>query len=140
MADIALVTASVRAIVPGNTEFFNGTAKVAITKGDILFINTDGKLDLADASAAGTAQAIGVATETVGAEGALSVIKRGLVAGFTVSSLNGGVEIFLSDTAKKLADAAGTVDNPVGRVVVMNDAPDLTKVIYFDFQFITQFT
>lgn len=140
MADIALVTAEVRAITPDNAEFFNGIAKVAITKGDILYFNTDGKLDLADASAAGTAQAVGVATETVGAEGAISIIKRGLVAGFTVSGLNGGVQLFLSDTVKLLADAAGTVDNPVGRVVIMNDNPDLTKVIYFDFQWPTQFT
>lgn len=140
MADIALTTASIRAINPDNTEFFNGTAKVALIKGDIVFFNTDGKLDLADASAAGTAQAVGVVTETVGAEGAVSIIKRGLVAGFTVSALNGGVQLFLSDTARKLADAAGAVPNPVGRVVIMNDAPDLTKVIYFDFDWPTQFT
>lgn len=138
MADIALTTAEVRAINPDEAEFFSVTAAVALIKGDIVYFNTAGKADLADGSVAGTAQARGIVTETVGAGGVVSIIKRGLVAGFTVSALNGDVRLFVSDTARKLADAAGTVGVTCGRVMIMNDNPDFTKVVYFEFDWLTQ--
>ncbi len=139
MADIALTSAQVRAINPDNTEFFNCLAGEALTKGDIVYFDTAGKAKKADGSAAGTANARGVALETVGTNGALTILKRGLCAGFAVSGLNADVQVFISDTAAKLADAAGTVSNPVARVATMNDNPDLTKVLYFDFIWVTAF-
>lgn len=139
MADIALTTAQVRAINPDNAEFFNCLAAVALTKGDIVYFNTSGKADLADGSAAGTANARGVVMDDVGVDAVVSILKRGLCAGFTVSSLNADVQVFISDTARKLADAAGTVTVPAGRVQIMLDNPDLTKVIYFDFDWLTAY-
>lgn len=139
MANIALTTANVRAINPDLAEFFNCIAAVAITKGDIVYFTTAGKANLADGGAAGTAQARGVAMESVGAGAALSILTHGLCAGFTVSGLNGDVQVFVSDTTRKLEDAAGTVANPVGRVVIMLDNPTFTKVLFFDFDWMTQF-
>lgn len=139
MADIALTTAQVRPINPAESEFFNALSAVALIKGDIVYFDTAGKANLADGSAAGTANARGVAMDTVGANQAVSILKRGLCAGFTVAALNGDVQVFISDTARKLADAAGTVAVPAGRVQIMNDNPDLTKVIYFDFDWLTAY-
>jgi len=140
MTDIALTSAQVRIINPDNAEVFNCIAGEALSKGDIVYFDTAGKAKKADGSAAGTAQARGVALSTVGDKGALSILKRGLCAGFTVTGLNGDVRVFISDTAAKLADAAGTVGVIAGRVMIMLDNPDLTKVVYFDFDWRTQAT
>lgn len=139
MADIALTSAQVRAINPDEAEFHNAEAGEALTKGDIVYFNTAGKAIKADGSAAGTANARGVAMETVGSGQAVSILKRGLCAGFTVAALNADVQVFISDTAGKLADAGGTVAVPAGRVAIMLDK-DNTKVVYFDFDWLTAYS
>jgi hypothetical protein len=45
-------------------------------------------------------------------------------------------DLLVSDTAGAVADAAGTTSQVVGKVVPMSDS-DLTKVIYFDFPWLT---
>lgn len=139
MADIALTSAQVRPINPDEAEFHNAMAGEALTKGDIVYFDTAGKAKKADGSAAGTANARGVALETVGSGQAVSILKRGLCAGYTVSALNADVQVFISDTAAKLADAAGTVAVPAGRVAIMLDK-DNTKVVYFDFDWLTAYS
>lgn len=138
MADIALTAAQVRPIDPVESEIIDLIASVAITKGQVVYIDTAGKAAIADGSAAGTAQARGIALESVGAGQVVSVLKRGRLAGFTVSGLNGDARLYLSATAGALADAAAVVAVTCGRVVVMNDGPTLTKVAYFDFDWLTQ--
>jgi hypothetical protein len=106
-------------------------AAVAITAGQIVYEDTAGKADLADASAAGTTVVPAVALQTVGAGSAVNVLKKGHVEGFTIAQAY-GAQIFLSDTAGALADAAGTVSVAVGRIVAMTDK-DLSKVLFVDF-------
>jgi predicted RecA/RadA family phage recombinase len=132
MADIAVTAANVAASSPDR----NGTvinsyiAASAITAGQVVYLDTSGNVAPADGSAAGTAgTTVGIALKTVGAGQAVDVLKRGRVAGFTLTSQAYGALIYLSDTNTGiLGDAAGTVSVVVGRVDAISDAAR-TKVL-----------
>ncbi len=129
MADLVSTAASVRDASPVNmalkTQLLAG---VAITAGQFVAINSSGNAILADASAAGTAVTIGVALETVSVGQVVPILVYGYVGGFTLSQAYNTL-IFTSDTAGAAADAAGTVDAPIGRVWALTDA-DRTKVLF----------
>ncbi len=131
MADLVITAAQVGAIFARDAEIINVIAAVAITKGDAIALNTSGQAVLADASTSAANGFRGIALETVGANQAFSMLKRGGLEGFAVSSLNGDVQLFLSDTAGRLADAAGAVSVQVGRVFVLPDG-NATKVVYLE--------
>lgn len=77
-----------------------------------------GKLALADASAAPTARCYGIALRTQKAGwGGLTLVRFGIIDGLDLDALDFDDPVFLSDTAGRLADGAGTVSVPVGRVV-----------------------
>lgn len=59
----------------------------------------------------------GIATRTVVAGEAVTAVRKGIVDGFEISSLDYGAIVFLSDTDARIADAAGTMIVPIGRVV-----------------------
>lgn len=128
MADLALTAAQIGVVHPGQAEVYDYIAAVAITKGQAVYINSDGKAALVDGSAAGTAGYRGVALEAAAAEVAVSVILKGAVYGFTLSQAY-DADIYVSDTAGALADAAGTVSVLVGRVMPLTDST-ITKVLY----------
>lgn len=133
MADLTSTAEQVRLVQVDNSEFYSVIASVAITAGQVVYFNTStGKADLADASVAGTATARGVALRTVGAGQAVTIVKRGKVAGFDLSAQSYDDEIFLSDTAGALADAAGTVSVSCGRVVPSSETT-IQKQLYVDF-------
>jgi hypothetical protein len=133
MADIALVAANVGRSHKTGEEVFSFTAGVAITRGQaVYFVTSTGKLALADASAAGTAQFRGIALQTAQIGQPVDVIMRGFVSGFTISGLAYEALVYLSDTAGALANAAGTVTVPAGRVLPFNDAGVLTKGLFID--------
>lgn len=135
MSDIALTAAKIAEIFPEKAEIYDLIAAVAITKGQVVYQNTAGKAALADANAgSGAHDAIGIALNKAGAGSAVSVLKKGHVEGFTVSSMAYDAPVYLSETAGALADAPSAT-NPVqvGKVVAMTDAPTLTKVLYVDF-------
>ena len=131
MADIVVTAAQVGAVFARDAEILNVIAAVAIAKGDAIALNTSGKAVLADASTSAANGFRGIALQTVGANQALSVLKRGGLEGFAVSGLNGDVQLFLSDTAGKIADAAGAVSVQVGRVFVLADG-NATKIVYLE--------
>lgn len=134
MADIALTAAQIEPIDPlSHSEIYSGIAAAAITKGQIVYMTTTGTIGVADANDAGKQQARGVALNAAGAGQAVSILKRGRCAGFTVSGVNCSAPLFLSDTAGALADAAGTMTVPCGIVVAMTDASG-TRVFYADFR------
>jgi hypothetical protein len=117
VADIVLTTAN-RVRVVRSDEQFTVVANVAITAGQAVAIDpTTGKGILADASAAGTARTYGLATKTVPAGLAVTLLRRGLMDGFNFTSQAYDKAIHLSDTAGALADAAGTAPDVIGRVV-----------------------
>lgn len=82
--------------------------------GDLVYMKSDGTVDLADGSAAGTAVVLGIVVSagTAGATAfvagdAVSVVLAGPVTGF--SGLTAGALLYLSDTSGSFDTAAGTV-------------------------------
>jgi len=129
MADIVVTAAQVAVVNPHDAEIYDFIATEAITAGQAVYQLTTGKVGVADANAAGKQQFRGIALKSVGAGQAVSVLKKGMVAGFTLTSLNRDAVLYLSDTAGALADAAGTMTVNCGRVFSLSDA-DLSKVLY----------
>jgi hypothetical protein len=136
MADIVVTAAQVAPIDHPHSEIHPMIPAVALTRGQGVYLNSSGKAALSIATAAGTVKTGGVVLETAGVRQGVAVLKRGKVAGFAVSGLAYGALIYSSDTSGAFADAAGTSSQVVGKVVPMSDA-DLTKVIYFDFPWMT---
>lgn len=136
MADL-VVTAAQVARAHDNAEIFNGLAAETITAGQLVYLTSSGTYGVADANVAGKQQARGIALEGAAAGQAFSFIKRGPVAGFTISQAY-DARLFLSDTAGALADAAGTLSVPCGRVMALSDSAK-TKVVYADFVWADQF-
>ena len=123
MADIVVTAAQV-------AQIYTRIAGVAITAGKPVYqVAATGLLALSDGSAAGTAVVHGIALETKGIGQAVSVLKRGHCAGFTLAG-NYGTAVYLSDTDSGiLGDGAGTVSVVVGRVIALPDSA-VTKVLY----------
>jgi hypothetical protein len=137
MADIAVTAAQVAMVRAEDCEVIDGIAVEAIAKGQAVYYDTAGKVGVADANAAGKQQFRGIALKAASIGGAVPVLKRGAVYGFTVSGLNGDVPVFLSDTAGALADAAGTMTVRAGRIIILPNAPTFTKVVYIDVNYQT---
>lgn len=91
----------------------NGVAGGALTVGDLVYLPTDGDWEIADASAAATARALGVLTgtddgdDTVVAGNGIEVTVFGPVVGF--SGMAEGEIHFVSNTAGRLDTVAGDV-------------------------------
>jgi hypothetical protein len=100
-------------------------AAVAMGEGSVVYIDSNGKFALADASAAGAAaRPYGITTRKVAAGEAVTAVAKGVLGGFDFASQGYGAEIFLSDTdSGKLADAAGTVSVKVGTVIPKYGVP-----------------
>jgi hypothetical protein len=138
MAILVVTPLNVAEIFPRTyAEIYPGTAGEALSAGDVVYEDANGRLIKASAAAAGVAaQPRGVALETVASGQAVSVLKRGHVAGFTIPQAY-AARLFLSNTAGKVDDAAGTVSAPIGRVVAMSD-PERTKVVFIDINWANQ--
>lgn len=130
MSDITVTAAKVGAIFPDKAEIYDFIAGATITAGQPVYVASTGKVSPADANASGKEQVRGIALNGGGAGQAISVLKKGHVSGFTLSGAYDSIA-YLSDTVGALADAAGTMSVPVGRVVPLSDA-SLTKVLYVD--------
>ena len=129
MADIALTAAQIAAVYPDKAEIVDMIAAAAITAGQAVYIDSNGKANLADANGSGTIQFRGIALNAAGAGQAVSVLKQGHVYGFTISGLAYDAILYLSNTAGALADSAGGTSVICGRVTAMPDN-SLTKVAY----------
>ncbi len=136
MADIALTSAKIGIVYPEKAEIYDFIATEAITKGQAVYQLTTGKVGIADANASGKQQFRGIALNSAGAGQAVSVLVKGHIAGYTVSSLDVGAFLYLSDTAGKFADAAGTLEVRCGRVISLPDSA-LTQVVYIDTNWLT---
>jgi hypothetical protein len=141
MADITVTAAQVRRVASHNDEVHDFTAASTITAGQpVYFVTASGKVAAADGSAADTAQVRGVALNAAAAGETVAVLKRGKLAGFTLTSQNFDDRIYLSNTnTGVLADSAGTVSVVVGRVIRANDS-SATKLLYVDTNWLTQYS
>lgn len=130
MAAITVTAAQVAPLFVHQTEIYSLEAAEAITKGQAVYVNANGKAALADASDAGTLILAGIALDAAGAGQAVSVLKRGFVAGFGVSGMTQGDAVYISDTAGGLDTGAGTVSKVIGRVAPVNQAGNIQKALY----------
>ena len=137
MADLSLDTTRSLSVVFAETAEIRDFKEAETTAvGDVVYVTSAGKVGKAAAATAGKQQARGIVVKRQGST--VSVMKRGYLAGYVITGLAYDGQVFLSDTAAKLADAAGTKSVPVGRVSSLtNDS--LTKILYVDFNWITQF-
>ncbi len=120
MADITVTAADVRPLPGAVIEAYD--AGGALSVGDAVYMAADGDVEEADASAAGTAYAIGIVVSitnaatgatTAAAGDKVDVCTAGRVTGF--SGMTPGDVLYMSDTAGALADAAGTTSHKVAR-------------------------
>jgi hypothetical protein len=133
MADLALTADYVRVTKEDCCEIHKGLASSAITVGQPVYIVTaTGKYAPADANGSAPLNTVrGIALNTAAANGAVDVLVRGFLYGFTLTGVDYGAQVFVSDTAGSLADAAGTASLPVGRCVGIAEANGtLVKVLY----------
>ena len=101
---------------------------------------TSGKATAGSAAAAGTAGVIGVnlSHKLTVANQPAHLLRRGKVALYDANGANildgltFGAQVYLSDTPGRLADAAGTVSVPVGRVIPLWDQAVPTKILDID--------
>jgi hypothetical protein len=116
MADLTLATANKINVGTLTVQQITGVAAAAITAGSPVLFDTNGKFIAADANDTAADACFGIATRTVAAGEALTVVRRGLMDGW--SNLPAyGAPVFVSNTAGALADAAGTASIVVGYVV-----------------------
>lgn len=133
MADMTLATADKINVGTLTVEQITGVAAAAITAGSPVYLDTNGKFNPSDANAAAADACFGIATRTVAAGEALTVVRRGLMDGW--SNLPAyGAPVYVSDTAGALADAAGTASIIVGYVVPvfgtnLGTAPDKALLV-----------
>lgn len=131
MADLSIL--STVAAVFADAEIYDMLAGATITNGQAVRQNTSGKAALADANAGSGAEKFrGIALSGVGAGQGVSIVKRGHVSGYDLSSLAYDALVYLSDTAGALSDTPSTTNSvPVGRVVALSDS-NPSKVLYID--------
>lgn len=116
MTDLALVTAGklhvVESIIQMTLPFGESLAI-----GDAVRIDSNGKWTGANGTTTTENRIYGilVSKDPAGAVG--TAIRKGVLDGIDLSALAYNAAVYLSDTDKKLADAAGTVSTTVGRVI-----------------------
>jgi hypothetical protein len=130
MADITVTEAQVSDVMPGlPSEKLNVVLAEAATAGQALYQTTSGTYGLAAAGTAGKQQFRGTALESANAGEAISMMKKGILAGYTLGTYDD--EVYLSDTAGAFSTTPGTLLVKVGRVMGLSD-PDLTEVLYVE--------
>jgi hypothetical protein len=92
----------------------NITMDVDVQAGQAVYLKSNGKGALADASAMPAADVVGLASKAVKAGQRVAVVSKGKMSGFSGGTVGG--RVFLSDTTGEVADAAGTVPRVIGRL------------------------
>jgi hypothetical protein len=116
MATVAPTTAGVVQVVewPDNEGQKTLPASVALVGGTFARENASGEWEVALATSAANAAGAHLLLASAAAGVAVTGLRRGVVAGFTVSQAH-NASLFISDTGT-LADAAGTASVAAGRV------------------------
>jgi len=127
MTAITVTAAKVAVVFPEEAEIYNVVAAEALTKGEALYQTTSGTYGVAQADDLDKLQFRGVALEAVSKGEGLSMLKRGILAGYTLATYED--EVYLSDTAGVFDTAPGTQLVKCGRVMSLAD-PSLTEVLY----------
>jgi len=137
MSDIAFTEALIGRVFPADLdEAYNVVlASGSMTAGHAVFqVPADGAYVLTDASHADRSGFRGILLETTVASGVVSMLKRGVLFGYTVTAMNYDDPIYLSNTPGLLSTTAGDNSVIVGRIVSVTD-PAKTKVVYIDAEY-----
>lgn len=139
MTDIALDTSrNVNVVFAEEAEIRDFKEAETLAVGEAVYITAAGKALKTNADGVAPAKAQGRGIVVMRTGSTVSVMKRGYLAGYDLSALDYDAQLFLSNTAGKLADAAGTVPVPCSRVSCLtNDSQ--TKILYVEFDWINQF-
>jgi hypothetical protein len=130
MATVSITAAKISAIYPKIARIRTGVANEAITKGQPLYIvAASGKLGVADGNATAKREFAGVALEAASSGQAFSYLEEGFVEGFTLTNVDYGDFVYLSD-AQGYADTPGTYRVVVGRCKGVPDGNSLSKVLH----------
>ena len=116
MADISLVTANKVEVVESIIQATLVAAE-AITAGNAIRIDTNGKFTKANGTTTTENRIYGIATKTVAAGMPVTGVRKGVIDGFDVSGSAYDAIVYLSDTDGTLGTTAGTVSTIVGRVI-----------------------
>lgn len=130
MTDIVATAAKIAPVNPMKAKIKDFMAGATLTAGQPVYIAATGKIHPADANGSSPVnrfRGIALKSGAVGGQ-AVPVLMEGEIAGFEISGLAYDAEVFVSDTAGSLADAAGSTSLSVGRVVPLTDK-DRTKVL-----------
>lgn len=138
MADLAPTAAQVAPV--NETQYVAKTyiAAVAITAGQVVYLNTSGKAALARANATGTVQTVlGIATHSAAANKPVEVMIRGSLYGMNITGMAYGAKAYVSSATAGAAQdtivtGTGNFVKALGQVEPMTDGSDLTKVLYVD--------
>lgn len=132
MADLALTVGQIAPIFPEKADIVDYIAGAPITPGQAVYLDANGAVQPALAGA-GTAQFRGIALNVAAIGQAVSVLKQGHVAGFTIPpALAYDAEVYLDAVnAGVLDDAPAALVVNCGRVVPMSDNAR-TKVLYIE--------
>lgn len=98
-------------------EQFTTNAGESITEGAPVRFDANGRFVNAQADTAGNANVYGVAVGSVATNQAVTAIKVGILDVGGLDAIGFGDPVYLSDTAGRLADAAGTVSTVIGHIV-----------------------
>jgi hypothetical protein len=120
MADLVVSGRAVRPMAAPDPDIRDFTAGGVVNIGDVVYVDSTGKVQQGNAGAAGTCAGIVGVAVSVGSFGALvaalgdvvSVLIQGAVNGYTVNTI--GAKVYASNTAGRIADAVGTVTKVVG--------------------------
>jgi hypothetical protein len=132
MTAIAVTTANVARNMDTKTRSY--IAAETIVAGQAVYKLAAGTIGVADANDAGKQQYRGIAINGGPAGTPIMVAYFGSVDGFTFTQ-NVDTLVYLSDTAGALADAAGTMTVPVGRIDMRDDG---TKFLFTDVNWLAQ--
>jgi hypothetical protein len=142
MAVVPVTAANVKVLKPDEAEIQIHVLGAETAPGAPVYNHaTDGTVLPASAGAVGTANAIGIvladaktgSTQPFPTGSVVNVLVRGAVGGFDVSARNADTSIFVSNTAGRLDDAAGTSTIRLGRVVqYKNQGTAPTKYVFID--------
>lgn len=132
MPDIALNSKQIAVVFPQMAELYDGVAGTAITAGQPVYVNANGRYLPASAAGTATNNVRGVALTDATAGQGFTFVKRGHVFGFTLgTALAYGAPLYLSNGAGSVADGAGSTSVILGRIEPLADSA-FTRVLFVD--------
>lgn len=122
MANISVTTAGHIEVVGFPERALTTKAAEAIVAGAPVRLDSNGKFVNGNATTTTEAAIVGIALRSVASGDDLTAIQKGRIDGFTFSGAYGSA-VYVSDTDARLADAPGTYNVVIGRIVPKTGTP-----------------